>query len=801
MDRLYSIRLVLLLSFLLFSLSISAQKTFDIDHVEDKQMIPMEYLNMLTDPGGQLTISDILLPENQSQFKGHLLSSDLKVKNENEAYWATFKLSGSKLENGNWVLEAPDCNTSYLDLYYVLDGRVVNCMESGAMRKHDKRNFSHKNFVVELPRVKGDIQFYSRISSSLQNQFLFNVVQYKYFTSYSLSEYITLGFFYGIIFILSFYNFLLFVVNKKRINLWYAIYALSCMLVCTAEDGLGFQYLWPDFPAFNYFNIHHSPSVLLVCFLIYATDFLELNKRQPVFFKLILAFSLLSILLSFSNGSFVNATSSAIYFIPFVLIYIANIIDVWKGFKPARYFLFAFSFTIMGIFVFFYRKFGDVDWSTVGPVQIILLVYALNFALLIEVVLLSIAQALKIRMESEMHRMNISNKEIRLRNIFNSSFNALLVYDLNSRKITDANIRASKLFRHSNNQLKQMDLDNLIKLPKDFPYPKSKTMKAVVSNNANSKVNHSFEADCFDAEGNHISCEITLSSLTDDSYNSFVIAVKDISERKAAEEILKLKMAEISEKNERLESYIDSNSELENFAYVASHDMKQPIRSIKSFTQILKKHLEKNNLIDDKSEEYLNFVIGGATNLDNLVRDLLEHSKITSMSEVSFKQYSMDDIMLSVNLNLNRQIKENSVTINTHNLPTIKMESTRIIQLLQNLFSNAIKFRKEDTPCIIDLCAEEQADHWLFSLTDNGIGIQEKYQDEIFQIFRKLHDSRSFDGNGIGLATCKKIVEQHGGSIWVKSEYKVGTTFFFTIKKNLDTFNLMLVPDKEKVLN
>jgi len=377
----------------------------------------------------------------------------------------------------------------------------------------------------------------------------------------------------------------------------------------------------------------------------------------------------------------------------------------------------------------------------------------------------------------------------------------LLVYDLNSRKITDANIRASKLFRHSNNQLKQMDLDNLIKLPKDFPYPKSKTMKAVVSNNANSKVNHSFEADCFDAEGNHISCEITLSSLTDDSYNSFVIAVKDISERKAAEEILKLKMAEISEKNERLESYIDSNSELENFAYVASHDMKQPIRSIKSFTQILKKHLEKNNLIDDKSEEYLNFVIGGATNLDNLVRDLLEHSKITSMSEVSFKQYSMDDIMLSVNLNLNRQIKENSVTINTHNLPTIKMESTRIIQLLQNLFSNAIKFRKEDTPCIIDLCAEEQADHWLFSLTDNGIGIQEKYQDEIFQIFRKLHDSRSFDGNGIGLATCKKIVEQHGGSIWVKSEYKVGTTFFFTIKKNLDTFNLMLVPDKEKVLN
>ncbi len=793
-------RIVFLFPFLLLSLMGLAQPTFDIDHIETKELIPMDYLSVLVDSTEQLNITDILASEYQAQFKGYT-PLEMKVKNATTAYWAKFKLKGKCLLDKHWVLEAPDCNISFLDLYYTIDGELTKVMQAGSLRPHGNRNFKHKNFVAELPKTNEEIEFYARISSDIQNQFLFHVIRYKHFTGYALSEYILLGAFYGIIFIMGLYNFFLFIVNKTKINLWYFIYAISCMLVCTIEDGLGFQYIWPGYPRVNFLLMHHAPNILLVCFLIYATHFLELNKRQPNFLKLILGISFISMLPSFSSSNFLNDTFSGTYFIPFMFLYVANIKSVRRGFLPAKYFLFAFTFTIMGIFVLCFRRFGSIDWSSLGALQIIFLVYALNFALLAEVVLLSIAQALKVGYEQQKQKKILSDKEVRLRNIFNSSFDALLVYDPDTEQIIGANNRSAELFQYNVAELQSTDIAEIIKLPADFKSRQSTTIKDLILDMEASNINQFFEADCADAFGETISCEITLSPLQEGNSNAYVIAIKDITERKEAQEDLKVKMAEISEKNERLQAYISSNSELENFAYVASHDMKQPIRSIKSFTQVLKQHLIKKDHQDKASEEYINFIIGATNNLDSLIVGLLEHARISSMKEVSFKSFSIEDIMNNVQLNLNQQITENNVTIICENLPTLQLERVRIIQLLQNLFSNAIKFRKKDVGCVIKLQAEEQKEHWLFKLEDNGIGIEQKYQDKIFQIFKKLHDASTYSGNGIGLATCKKIVEQHGGTIWVKSEFGKGTTFFFTIKKDLDTFNLMLVSNKEEVLN
>ncbi len=793
-------RVVFLFTFLFFATTNLAQPAFDINHIESKALVPMEHLKVLHDLSSQLTITNILDPTYQAQFKEYA-PLDLHAKDPSIAYWVKFKLIGERLASENWVLEAPDCNISFINFHYIIDGALTNVMEAGAARMHNKRGYAHKNFLIELPRTETGIEFYVRVKSYEQAQFLFNVISYEYFTGYALAEYILLGVFYGIIFIMGLYNFFLFLVNKTRINLWYFIYTIGCMLVCTIADGLGFQYIWPDYPLFNVFVLHHAPNVLLISFLIYATHFLELNKRQPVFLRAILVVSFVFILFSFGDSSFIEDTLPGVYSIPFILIYIATVRSFVQGFQPAKYFFFAFSFTIVGVFIIFFKKVGLIDWSALSRLQVIFLVYALNFALLIEVVLLSIAQALKIGYKQQIQKKILSDKEVRLRNIFNSSFDALLVYDPDTEHINAANNRAAELLQYNVAELQSMDLAQIIKLPTDFKSKQFATIKDLILNVEASNLNQFFEADCADAFGKMISCEITLSPLQEGDSNAYVIAIKDITKRKEAQEDLKAKVLEISEKNERLQAYISSNSELENFAYVASHDMKQPIRSIKSFTEVLKQHLIKNGHLDEASEEYIKFIIGGATNLNSLIAGLLEHARISSMKEVAFKPFDMEDIMDNVKLNLNQQITENNVTIICKNLPTLQLERVRIIQLLQNLFSNAIKFRKKDVDCIIKLEAEEQKEHWLFKLEDNGIGIEKKYQDKIFQIFKKLHDASTYSGNGIGLATCKKIVEQHGGTIWVESEFGKGTTFFFTIKKELSTFNLMLVPNKEEVLN
>lgn len=259
--------------------------------------------------------------------------------------------------------------------------------------------------------------------------------------------------------------------------------------------------------------------------------------------------------------------------------------------------------------------------------------------------------------------------------------------------------------------------------------------------------------------------------------------VQDITTQQNQEEIIRKALKALNEKNEDLEKYIDSNMQLENFAYMASHDLKAPIRTIVSFTQLLKRSLKDR--LQDNEQEYLQYISTGANSMKNLIEDLLTYSRVNTNNH-QLEEVSVPRILESIQLNLQTALEDSGGTIKIKNIPdSIQADSTMMRQLFQNLVENAIKFRRPGVAPKVEIGCSSTEDFWNFYIKDNGIGISPEFQEKIFLLFRKLHSSSKYEGTGIGLALCKKIVEQHGGKIWVNDQYKDGTCFQFTLRKEL----------------
>jgi PAS domain S-box-containing protein len=251
--------------------------------------------------------------------------------------------------------------------------------------------------------------------------------------------------------------------------------------------------------------------------------------------------------------------------------------------------------------------------------------------------------------------------------------------------------------------------------------------------------------------------------------------VRDITERKKAEEILKLKLEELAR----------SNAELEQFAYVASHDLQEPLRIITSYLQLLQRKYEGK--LDEKADKYIFFTIEGAARMKDLINDLLDFSRITTRAKEP--QPTNCEVLLNrVLLDLELFIKENKATVLHDPLPEVIADNTQLSQIFQNLIINGIKFNREEAPKIQisakKVSAENKTEEWLFSVQDNGIGIDPKYSERIFEVFKRLHRREEYPGTGIGLSICRKIVERHRGRIWVESEPGKGSTFYFALPVN-----------------
>jgi PAS domain S-box-containing protein len=254
----------------------------------------------------------------------------------------------------------------------------------------------------------------------------------------------------------------------------------------------------------------------------------------------------------------------------------------------------------------------------------------------------------------------------------------------------------------------------------------------------------------------------------------------DITERKKTENELKLKSEEL----------VRSNAELEQFAYVASHDLQEPLRMVTSYVQLLERRYKDK--LDSDANEFIAYAVDGSNRMRTLIQSLLEYSRVNRVKP--FERINVNQIIDVVLQDLRETIQANKAKITVNQLPEIMGDSILIGQLFQNLIANAIKFKGDKDP-EITISAERKENNYLFSVRDNGIGIDKEYSKKIFVIFQRLHSKDKYPGTGIGLAICKKIVERHGGEIWMESEKGEGSTFYFTIKE--DNKNAKVVPNKQ----
>jgi PAS domain S-box-containing protein len=257
---------------------------------------------------------------------------------------------------------------------------------------------------------------------------------------------------------------------------------------------------------------------------------------------------------------------------------------------------------------------------------------------------------------------------------------------------------------------------------------------------------------------------------------AMINAMQDLTERKKAEQSLR----ESEEKYRTLAGELAaSNAELEQFAYVASHDLQEPLRMVSSFLQLLQK--KYHDQLDETAIQYITYAVDGSDRMKQLIMDLLEYSRVGTNEDKRVKA-DLNEVVSHVMDTFAGKIAETKAVIKISTMPVLKVNKTQITQLIQNLVGNALKYNTSELP-EVEVGCEEKPDMWQFWVRDNGIGIDPKFYEKVFIIFQRLHNKNQFSGTGIGLAICKKIVERHGGTIWIESVVGSGSTFFFTIKK------------------
>lgn len=352
--------------------------------------------------------------------------------------------------------------------------------------------------------------------------------------------------------------------------------------------------------------------------------------------------------------------------------------------------------------------------------------------------------------------------------IMHSALDAIICIDLNGG-ITVWNPQAEKIFGWTFEEVKGKQLTETI-IPVPYRSRHQEGMQHYLRTGVGQVLNRVIEITALNRSGKEFPIELTVIPIWQDGHRFFCAFLRDITERKNAEAQQQRHALELERKNK----------ELEHFAYMASHDLQEPLRTTASFVELLRQQYQGK--LDEHADKYITFIVEATERMKTLIDDLLSYSRIgrnTSRTPVD-----TNTILREVLADLQNAIGENNAVIRANNLPVLPGVPTELKSLFQNLISNSIKFRKKEEAPQISITAVKEHQEWKFSVQDNGIGIEPHQQEKIFILFQRLHSRSQYEGTGIGLAHCRKIVELHGGRIWVESEPGTGSTFYFTIQEN-----------------
>jgi PAS domain S-box-containing protein len=374
--------------------------------------------------------------------------------------------------------------------------------------------------------------------------------------------------------------------------------------------------------------------------------------------------------------------------------------------------------------------------------------------------------------ERKRTEIQLARSEQRYRHLVQNISDAIVVGNING-KIIFINERFRKLFKVTETDIESMNLVDYV-----APNYKSRFCdwhhRIISDENVHSLLEYEGQV----RDGSTIWVEVQVSTVMEEGHIiGTQSAIRDISDRKKAE----VKLSEQVEATKRI------NKELEQFTYMVSHDLQEPLRMITGFLNLLQ--AESEGTLDTSSQEYIHFAVDGATRMKSMIQDLLKYSRLGASSE-DMTIVDMKEIVNEIIDILQNKLSETQAVIEVKSLPRIPAHPTLIHQLMLNLMSNALKYRGPSPPKIEVGCNNEN-NRWKFYVKDNGLGIDPNHFEKIFIVFQRLHSKTQYPGTGIGLAICKKIVERMGGTIWVESEKGIGSTFYFSFPKDIN-YNTLL---------
>lgn len=345
--------------------------------------------------------------------------------------------------------------------------------------------------------------------------------------------------------------------------------------------------------------------------------------------------------------------------------------------------------------------------------------------------------------------------ELKFKNLFEGVPDAVMLVD-DDGVIENVNNKTKDIFGYTVQEITNTKIKQLIP-----------SYKKVAKTSKEDKLTYTFETICRKKDTTIFEAEISLKRLIVGGKEVNSLSIRDISERKETEQLLRMHTKTLEAKNK----------ELEQFVYIASHDLQEPLRTVSGFVQILK--TDYADKYDDDAKEMFSHINGSADRMTNLLTGLLEYGRLGRKAEKV--NIDCNKLITEVTKDIELTMQETNTILQVENLPTVKGFEAELRVLFQNLITNAIKFKKPGLAPVIHIGAQRLEDKWQFYVRDNGIGIEKKFEKKIFTIFQRLHHREAYKGYGVGLAQVKKIVELHNGEVTVFSEPNVGTTFFFTI--------------------